>query len=105
MELRAEYDVIVVGSGAAGGWAAKSLTEKGLEVLVLEAGPALDAEKDFPPPETQSATLGARHKEILINQPVQAKCFAFADHTRHLYVNDRENPYTTPWHRPFRWIR
>ena len=32
-------DAIVVGSGAAGGWAAKELTEAGLRVLLLEAGP------------------------------------------------------------------
>lgn len=33
------YDVIVVGSGATGGIAAKELTERGYEVLALEAGP------------------------------------------------------------------
>ncbi|MGE5143976.1 MAG: NAD(P)-binding protein, partial [Acidobacteriota bacterium] len=32
------YDAIVVGSGMTGGWAAKELTEAGLETLVLEAG-------------------------------------------------------------------
>ncbi len=32
------YDAIVVGSGITGGWAAKELTEKGLNTLVLEAG-------------------------------------------------------------------
>jgi choline dehydrogenase-like flavoprotein len=33
-----EYDVCIVGSGAAGGIAAKELTEKGLRVVLLEAG-------------------------------------------------------------------
>ena len=32
------YDAIVIGSGMSGGWAAKELTEKGMETLVLEAG-------------------------------------------------------------------
>ena len=35
------HDIIVVGSGATGGWAAKVLTELGLEVLLIEAGPRL----------------------------------------------------------------
>jgi glycine/D-amino acid oxidase-like deaminating enzyme len=33
------HDVLVVGSGASGGWVAKELTERGLTVVVLEAGP------------------------------------------------------------------
>lgn len=33
-----EYDVCIVGSGASGGIAAKELTEKGLRVVLLEAG-------------------------------------------------------------------
>jgi choline dehydrogenase-like flavoprotein len=32
------YDVCIVGSGAAGGFAAKVLTEAGAEVILLEAG-------------------------------------------------------------------
>ena len=32
------FDVVIVGSGASGGWAAKRLTEAGLRVAVLEAG-------------------------------------------------------------------
>jgi choline dehydrogenase-like flavoprotein len=41
------YDVCIVGSGAAGGTAAKVLTEGGLNVVLLEAGPPLNPEKDY----------------------------------------------------------
>src|SRR6266576_963335 len=41
------YDVCIIGSGAAGGAAAKVLTECGLSVVMLEAGPPLNPEKDF----------------------------------------------------------
>ena len=32
------YDVIVVGSGMSGGWAAKEFCEKGKKTLVIERG-------------------------------------------------------------------
>lgn len=41
------YDVCIIGSGAGGGTAAKVLTEGGLSVVMLEAGPRLDPYKDF----------------------------------------------------------
>ncbi len=44
---RKEYDAIVVGSGISGGYAAKELTEKGLETLVLEAGRPTSPEQDY----------------------------------------------------------
>lgn len=41
-----EYDAIIVGSGAGGGMASKILSESGLTVAVLEAGPYFDPAQD-----------------------------------------------------------
>lgn len=42
------YDVIIVGSGAAGGMSAHTLCSQGLKVLMLEAGRNYDPEKETP---------------------------------------------------------
>src|SRR5271163_4444411 len=47
MRSQKVYDVCIVGSGAAGGGAAKVLTEGGLDVVMLEAGPLLNPKKHF----------------------------------------------------------
>ncbi len=41
------YEICIVGSGAAGGAAAKVLTERGFDVVMLEAGPMLDVSKHY----------------------------------------------------------
>src|SRR5260370_9984595 len=41
------YDVIVIGTGAGGGMAIKTLCEAGLKVCALNAGRRLDPAKDF----------------------------------------------------------
>ena len=41
------YDVCIIGSGAAGGQAAKVLSEGGLNVVMLEAGPPIHPEQDY----------------------------------------------------------
>ena len=44
-EQKDKYDVVIVGSGAGGGMAAKILSEGGLSVAVLEAGGDFDPAK------------------------------------------------------------
>jgi len=105
---RKVYDAIVVGSGATGGWAAKVLTERGLSVLVLEAGRQLDEQKDFRehtfPYELKYRGLvgGAKYAP---RQPIQSRCYAANEYGHHLFVDDIDNPYTTPDDKPFWWIR
>ena len=42
IESTTNYDVIIVGSGAGGGMAAKILSEAGLKIAIVEAGPYFD---------------------------------------------------------------
>ncbi len=100
------YDAIVVGSGAAGSWAAKTLAEGGATVLILEAGRSIDPETDFPvPPPRDWGRLSRLAAEVYHGQWVQARCLSFFRRTRHFYVDDQENPYTTPSGKPFLWFR
>ena len=109
MAQRTNYDAIVVGSGATGGWAAKELTERGLRVLLLEAGKMLDPDKDFKmvawPYELKYRGVKPQEELLKARQPVQSKCYACTEYGNHLFVDDVDNPYTTPTGKPFDWIR
>jgi choline dehydrogenase-like flavoprotein len=109
-ELDSRFDVIVVGSGATGSIAVKELTERGLDVLLLEAGREV-TEEDFPtpppaPPRPMGMGLAPRFKASIRGQHIQSRRAFFSDRTNPLLVDDRENPYTNErGHQPYLWIR
>lgn len=105
MSGRPIFDAIVVGSGAAGSWAAKELTEKGMRVLLLEAGRAIHPERDFPAHVPSDRGLLSRIHAALRGQHIQCRCTSFSLRTRDFYVNDRQNPYETPPGKPYYWFR
>jgi choline dehydrogenase-like flavoprotein len=102
------YDAIVVGSGITGGWAAKELTEAGLETLVLEAGGPIDPATDYVEhvPEWRLRFRGLGDRQALARrQPVQRECYACDEAASKFFVDDLDNPYTTPEDKRFLWIR
>lgn len=60
-----EVDVVIVGAGAAGGVLAKELSEAGMSVVVLEAGPFRDPQKEFASDELSMKNLGWQDTRIV----------------------------------------
>jgi choline dehydrogenase-like flavoprotein len=98
-----EFDAIVVGSGATGGYAAKKLTEAGLRVALLEAGKKITP-RDFTEhkPSWQMPYLGMSPL-MRKNRPIQSLCYACREQNQDWFVDDLQNPYTQE--KPFHWIR
>jgi len=103
-----DYDAIVVGSGMTGGWAAKELTELGLRTLVLDAGRPIVPNKDFrehtPPWEMPFRGLGDRQM-VARRQAVQRNSVTFDEMSHQFWVDDVDNPYSTPRDKAFHWFR
>ncbi len=103
------YDAIVVGSGITGGWAAKELTEKGMEVLLLERGRPVEHGAGYitehqSPWRTEYRGRGDR-KRLEEDQFLQSQAGPVDEYNAHFFVNDRESPYTFDEDKPFLWIR
>jgi choline dehydrogenase-like flavoprotein len=117
------YDVIVVGSGAAGGMAGYQLATAGLKVLMLEAGRALDPFREFKTmewpwqaenrgrlPNGERSINAAEYR--MIDRPYgTAKQFekyktvysyAGDRYTKHSVVDERQHPFSGT---PYAWVR
>src|ERR1700739_1569685 len=103
--LKKTYDVIVVGSGATGGWVAKRLSEAGLQVALLEAGRSVSPEEFTEHMPSFQLKYRNHSPEMLRTRAIQKQCYACMEYNYEWFVNDLENPYSTPADKPFSWQR
>ncbi len=104
-----QFDVIVVGSGMSGGWAAKDFCEKGMKTLVLERGKQTEHSVDYVGENMEPWDMPLRDlvnpKLAESNYPVQSTCYAFRESTRNFFIDDKENPYSVEDGKSFAWLR
>jgi hypothetical protein len=117
------WDVIVVGSGAAGGMAAFQLAMAGVKVLLLEAGRMIDVRTEYKTMEWPYASMrrnrlppGERPVDVaeysFLDRPYgsnpafakQKKVMSYAANrfTRNWLVDERQHPTTGT---PYAWVR
>lgn len=106
-----EFDVIVVGSGITGGWAAKEFCEKGFKTLVVERGRYLD----HPDPEyTDMMAPWDLYNRALMPEiydvegryrDLKEKSYPYWSHVAQFFADEKKYPYSNPVDRPAMWIR
>lgn len=100
------YDAIVIGSGVAGGWAAKELTEKGLKVLMLDRGRPLEHITGY---ETANkAPWEFEHRgritgEQRATHPFLKRDYPYSEHNESYWFKDVDAPYSES--KRFDWFR
>ncbi|MCA0933407.1 GMC family oxidoreductase [Lutimonas saemankumensis] len=105
-EKENSYDVIVIGSGMSGGWAAKEFAEKGLKTLVIERGKEVKHNVNYP--TTNLNPWEFKHRGVITQKtrdenPIASRCYVFNEDAEHFVSKDKEHPYIQE--KPFDWIK
>jgi choline dehydrogenase-like flavoprotein len=100
------FDAIVVGSGISGGWAAKELTERGLNTIMLERGFNIEHGKDYEKsnrPVWEYPHRGGRTQQMVTDYPHLKRDYPLNERNLHYWASDKDNPYAET--KRFDWFR
>jgi len=100
------FDVIIIGSGITGGWAAKEFCEHGFKTLLIERGRMVKHVIDYTTAMKAPWEFPHRNRlpeDFLKKNPIVSKCYALDESTEQFFVKDAEQPYIQE--KPFDWIR
>ena len=95
-----EYDVLIIGSGASGGMAAYTLTQKGVNCLMLDAGPQVDFTRARSFRAVSELPYRGFGKPGRLPHVFQANEF-----NANQWADETENPYTHEPNEPYNWVR
>ncbi|HEU0121868.1 MAG TPA: GMC family oxidoreductase [Bryobacteraceae bacterium] len=95
-----DYDVVIIGSGAAGGMAAYTLCKAGVKCLMLEAGPMIDFQRH----RTMKAVYDLPYRGF--GEPGRFPHITQAsEFDANVWIDEKKNPYSYPEEDPFYWVR
>jgi choline dehydrogenase-like flavoprotein len=94
------WDVVIIGSGHAGGMAAKILTESGIRCLMLNAGPVADVTRDAQTRHSYELPYRGFHPPGRVPHVFQAN-----EYNANVWVDEQEVPYTIEPEKPYNWVR
>lgn len=95
-----DYDVLIIGSGASGGMAAYTLTQKGVKCLMLDAGPLVDFNRVRASKAAYELPYHGFGKPGRLPHVLQANEF-----NANQWVDETEIPYTHDPATPYNWVR
>ncbi|MBV8817628.1 MAG: GMC family oxidoreductase [Acidobacteriaceae bacterium] len=98
--MNADYDVVIIGSGASGGMAAYTLTKLGIRCLMLDAGPPLDFERGKVMRPVYDLPYRGFGKPGRFPHVTQASEF-----DANLWADEKQNPYSYDPKDPYYWVR
>jgi choline dehydrogenase-like flavoprotein len=96
-----KFDVIIVGSGACGGWACMTLAQQGFKVALVEAGSAVEPFREFHHRFPYELDFRGAGQPGLLRKHFHNS----TEYNYRIMIDDRDNPYTTDPDKPFNWLR